>query len=75
VAFQLLEHPELDYQATAEALWGPGLDAYTAKNRVNAHVSRLRQLGVARSLGSNKFDIDASKLVELSKMSVPSKPP
>jgi hypothetical protein len=71
LGFQLLENPELDYQATAEAIWGPGLDKTVAKNRVNAHVTRLRQLGIARSLGGNRFEINATRLAELSKTHAP----
>ena len=68
IAFQLLDNPELDYQATAEAIWGPGLNKTVAKNRVNGHVTRLRQLGIARSLGSNLFEINAIRLAEVSKI-------
>ncbi len=71
IAFRLLENPELDYQGTAEAIWGPGLDKKVAKNRVNAQVTRLKKLGVASALGGNRLEIDAAKLAELSKIPIP----
>jgi hypothetical protein len=70
LAQRLLLNSELDYQQTAAEFWGPGLSHMVAKNRVNAHVTRLRQLGIARSLGSNRFEIDPIKLAELSKIPV-----
>lgn len=61
IAIMLLHDPVLDYQSTAEALWGP-LDHRTAKNRVNAHVTQLRRMGVAKTLGGNRFEIDREQL-------------
>jgi hypothetical protein len=65
IAFMLLENPVLDYQETARRLWGP-LNPTTAKNRVNGHMTILRNRGVVETIGSNRFSVDAAKLAELS---------
>lgn len=71
IAFRLLENPELDYQCTAEAIWGSGLKKMVAKNRVNAQLTRLKTLRVIDSLGGNRYKVNVAKLVELSKIPVP----
>lgn len=69
IAFMLLADPVLDYQKTAERLYGP-LDPTTAKNRVNAHVQVLRNEGVVKTVGSNRFVVDRQKLAERSGLPV-----
>jgi hypothetical protein len=69
IACMLLVDPILDYQETAARLWGSS-DKRTNKNRVNAHIQQLRRLGVLRTLGSNKFEVDRAKLAELSGLPV-----
>jgi hypothetical protein len=70
IALMLLANPVLDYQGTAERLYGPGLDYLTAKNRVNGHVTSLRKAGVLTRLGANTFRIDPAMLAELSGLPV-----
>lgn len=70
IAWMLVAGPQLDYQQTAERIWGSGLDKTVAKNRVNAQVTRLKKLGVAKTLGGNRFEIDRQKLEVLSKLPV-----
>ncbi len=70
IGFMLFADPVLDYQGTAERLWGPGLDKKTAKNRVNAHVTHLKTLGVIETCGSNTFRVNPAKLAEHSGMPV-----
>lgn len=72
IGFMLLHDPVLDYQRTAEAIWGAGLEAYTAKNRVNAHVAQLRKLGVVESKGNNRFLVNRKALAEKSGLALPS---
>lgn len=70
IAWMLVGDPQLDYQQTAERIWGHGLDKTVAKNRVNAQVTRLKKLGVAKTLGGNRFEIDRQRLEVLSKLPV-----
>ena len=65
IAFMLLADPVLDYQETAARLWPP-TDPKTAKNRVNAQVQQLRKEQIVKTLGSNRFAVDAVKLAEKS---------
>jgi len=69
IAFMLLADPVLDYQKTAERLYGP-LDPTTAKNRGNAHVQVLRNEGVVKTVGSNRFVVDRQKLADRSGLPV-----
>lgn len=75
IAKVLVEDPVLNYQATAEILYGPDVDKGVAKNRVNSHVSALKKLGVVTALGSNHHEVDkvklAEKLAELSGLPLP----
>lgn len=71
IAFMLLEDPVLDYQRTAERIWGPGVDKDVAKNRVNAQMARMKNLGVAKTLGSRRYEIDRARLAEASGLPVP----
>lgn len=65
IAFMLLADPILDYAYTSSTLWGPCSKA-TAKNRVGAHLTHLKKLGVIKSLGANKYAVDKAKLAEQS---------
>lgn len=70
IAFRLVENPEMDYQATAEAIWGKGLDKNVAKNRVGAQLSRLKDLGVIKTLGGNRYEVNLVRLSQLSKINI-----
>ncbi len=70
IAFTLLAHPVLDYQAVAATLWGPDLDKDKAKNRVNAHMSHLKTLGVVTALGGNRYQVNKELLAKHSKLPV-----
>lgn len=62
----LLGNPVLDYQATAHRFAGDEvITPYQAKNRINGHISRLRGVGVATTLGSNTFAINRRRLLEV----------
>ena len=68
IAFQLLADPVMDYQRTAERLWGLNLNKGVAKNRVNAHITQLRKMGVVTSLGNNRFAVNKELLAKHSKL-------
>lgn len=70
LAFMLLANPVLDYQATAQRFYKDAPDALTAKNRVNAHMSQLRKLGIVKSIGERTFEIDRKRLAEKSKIPI-----
>ena len=73
IAFQLWRDPVLDYQYVAEKIWGPKVDKTTAKNRVNAHMTSLKNDGVVVAKGSNVFEVNPDKLAEKSHIPVPPK--
>ncbi len=56
---------DLDYQACADRIYGPGLPFQTAKNRLSTHLSKLRSLGVVRPEGRNWWEVDPERLSEL----------
>jgi hypothetical protein len=70
IAFMLYANPVLDYRATADALWGPGLSPAKLKNRIGAHLTHLKTLGVVKSVGNNRYEVNAAKLAEHSGMPV-----
>lgn len=65
IAFMLEANPVLDYQTTAQMLYG-NLDSKMARIRVNSHMSSLRKLGIVQSTGARVFKIDLELLVEKS---------
>ena len=71
IAFILLEQPTLDYERTAERIWGPGLDKKTAKNRISSNIAMLKTLTVVERLGKNTFKVNRVKLAEKSGLPVP----
>lgn len=73
VAFRLLRDPIVDYQAMARELWpNERLDRKTAKNRVNAQLTRLRRdLQVIQRTGSNRYEVNRAKLEELAPCPIP----
>ncbi len=71
IAFMLLKDPVLDYQRTAERLWGPVVDKQVAKNRVNAQLTRLKKLLVIKSLGNNQYRVDRAMFAQKSGLPLP----
>ena len=74
VAFALLEQDRLDYQRTAERIWGPVTnkkEADDAKNRISSNLQTLRKLGVVETLGSNRYRVNRELLAKLSGIPVP----
>lgn len=74
IGFMLLADPVLDYFGTAEVIWGPGLSKAIAKNRVNANIAQLRNLGVVTALGNNTFKVNREMLAKKSKRPVEASP-
>jgi hypothetical protein len=70
ICYWLLANPILDYGAVAEGIWGPGLDATTAKNRVGAHLTQAKKLEIVVSLGGNKYRVDTDALAKHSGLPV-----
>jgi hypothetical protein len=70
LAFILVEHPLLDYQAAADRIWGPGLPFQKAKNRISTLLWTLRKLGVVTTKGGKVHQIDRARLAAISGLPV-----
>lgn len=76
LGWHILEAGVLDYGIAAERIWGPGVTAAAAKNRISTHLGYLKKAGVITdSLGHNRFAIDRAKLAEKSKRPMPEASP
>jgi hypothetical protein len=72
VALIFLDNPGVSYYAAATRLYpDPHLDKRTAKNRVNAHLSYLKQIGVVTFTEAERNVVDRAKLIEVSGLAIP----
>ena len=70
IAFALLANPILDYQRTAEGIWGP-LAKGVAKNRVNSQMQTLKAEDIVETLGQNRYRVNRERLAERSGIPIP----